>query len=214
MKNINTIIWDWKGTLLKDIDICMDSINSLLQKRNHNPISKDIYKEIFTLPVKDYYIKAVFDFNKESFNKVAIEFIELYHEKLKDSDIFKEVISVLEYFYKNNYQQLLVSAMEHSSLVHSVKQKGIYKYFNYVSGINDHYAVSKIDNASKLLKKSGINSYQACLIGDTIHDYEVAQEIGCKCLLVSNGHQSIKRLKTLDCDVIEKLSYVTKIINE
>ncbi len=32
------------------------------------------------------------------------------------------------------------------------------------------------------------------LIGDTIHDHEVSVEIGCECILVADGHQSIERL--------------------
>ncbi|MCK4288095.1 MAG: HAD hydrolase-like protein, partial [Bacteroidales bacterium] len=62
---IKTIIWDWNGTLLNDIDICINSINILLEHRNIENLTKEIYKEIFTFPVKDYYSKAGFDFTKE-----------------------------------------------------------------------------------------------------------------------------------------------------
>ena len=33
------------------------------------------------------------------------------------------------------------------------------------------------------------------LIGDPIHDFEVANEIGIDCMLVANGHQSKSRLE-------------------
>jgi len=32
------------------------------------------------------------------------------------------------------------------------------------------------------------------LIGDTIHDFEVATELGVKCILIADGHQSLERL--------------------
>jgi phosphoglycolate phosphatase len=205
MKGVNTIIWDWNGTLLNDVDICIDVINELLVSRNHMPLNRDRYREIFTFPVRDYYTKAGFDFSNEPFDKIAIEFIELYHKKLVKADIFQEVIAVLEAFKRNNFRQFLVSAMEHDSLVKSVKDKGIYDFFDNISGIHNHFAESKVDMAKKFVKELTIHKYQCCLIGDTIHDYEVANELGIRCLQVANGHQSFERLNTTGCRVVTDL---------
>jgi len=65
---VETIIWDWNGTLLNDVDICVESINILLSERGHKPLSKSLYREIFTFPVKAYYELAGFDFTNESFD--------------------------------------------------------------------------------------------------------------------------------------------------
>ncbi len=40
---------------------------------------------------------------------------------------------------------------------------------------------------------------QVLLIGDTTHDFEVAQSLGCDCLLVARGHQCEGKLA--DCGV-------------
>ncbi|MCK4638272.1 MAG: HAD family hydrolase [Bacteroidales bacterium] len=207
---IKTIIWDWNGTLLNDIDICINSINILLEHRNIENLTKEIYKEIFTFPVKDYYSKAGFDFTKEDFDIPATEFINIYNRRIIDADLFQGVTSVLEHFKNRNYQQLIISAMEQDSLVKSIFDKGIGNYFTHISGINNHYAVSKVENAKNLIKKVNINPQQVCMIGDTIHDYEVAGEIGCNCIIVANGHQSYKRLKPLNCTVVNKLTDVIK----
>ncbi len=205
MKGVNTIIWDWNGTLLNDVDICIDVINELLVSRNHMPLNRDRYREIFTFPVRDYYTKAGFDFSNEPFDKIAIEFIKFYHEKLNKASIFPEVIHVLRSFKENGYRQYMLSAMEHESLVWSVKEQGIYDYFHGISGIHDHFAESKLDMAKKFVKEIIINKDQCCLIGDTIHDYEVANELGIRCLQVANGHQSFERLNTTGCRVVTDL---------
>ncbi|MBE9480939.1 MAG: HAD family hydrolase [Bacteroidetes bacterium] len=207
---IKTIIWDWNGTLLNDIDICINSINILLEHRNIENLTKEIYKEIFTFPVKDYYSKAGFDFTKEDFDIPATEFINIYNRRIIDADLFQEVTSVLEHFKNRNYQQLIISAMEQDSLVKSIFDKGIGNYFTHISGVNNHYAVSKVENAKNLIKQVNINPQQVCMIGDTIHDYEVAGEIGCNCIIVANGHQSYKRLEPLNCTVVNKLTDVIK----
>jgi len=206
MNGINTIIWDWNGTLLDDVSICVESINVLLSQRNHPLLSQNKYREIFTFPVKDYYLKAGFDFSTEPFDKIAMEFIELYHQKLQKAVIFPEVVSVLKTFEQNNIRQIMISAMEHKSLIKSVKEKAIFDYFSIISGIDNHYAASKTNNAKRIVSELNLDLSKTCLIGDTLHDYEVANELGVCCLLIANGHQTYKRLKKSGCVVVNNIN--------
>ena len=205
MQDVDTIIWDWNGTLLNDVDICIDVINDLLMSRNHPQLTKKRYHDIFTFPVKDYYFKAGFDFSKEPFDKIAIEFMDGYFEKLKKANLFQDVVNVLKAFKEMGFRQYMLSAMEHESLLSSVKEKGILDYFRGISGIQDHFANSKIDMAKNFMLEFAINKTRCCLIGDTIHDHEVANELGVRCLLVAGGHQSYKRLAVSGCEVVKDL---------
>jgi phosphoglycolate phosphatase len=210
---INTIIWDWNGTLLNDTDICIDSMNYLLHQRNQPVLSRKLYREIFNFPVRDYYVRAGFNFNLESFDAVAIEFMDLYFARLHKANIFQQAHEVLTTLKKRKFIQVLISAMEHSSLINSVKEKGLIRYFDHISGIKDHFADGKIENARKIVKDLKLDLSKTLLIGDTIHDYEVANELGVLCLLVANGHQSFERLEKLNCNVIANLSMVIDFIN-
>ena len=44
------------------------------------------------------------------------------------------------------------------------------------------------------------------MIGDTNHDFEVARELGIRCILVADGHQSEERLKETGAEVVSSLS--------
>lgn len=211
MNNTNTIIWDWNGTLLDDVDICIESINELLDSRCHKTLDKKEYRQIFTFPVREYYVKAGFDFSDEPFDKVAIEFIDLYHHKLGNASLFSEAVEVLDFFKQKKYKQIMVSAMEHQSLLKSVKRLGIEGYFEKVNGIEDHFAASKITLARKILNETIQNGSKITLIGDTLHDAEVARDLGIRCLLVANGHQSYDRLKESSCQVVHDLKEIIEI---
>lgn len=213
MQGVDTIIWDWNGTLLNDVDICIDVINKLLLERNHQPLNKNRYHEIFTFPVKDYYTEAGFDFSTEPFDKIAIEFMDGYFENLNRANLFRDVVPVLESFKKMGFCQYMLSAMEHESLLSSVKEKGIFDFFGEISGIQDHFATSKIDMAKNFMKKLAIENNRCCLIGDSIHDFEVASELGIGCLLVANGHQSYNRLTTTGCQVVTCLKETLQYFN-
>ena len=191
---IKAIIWDWNGTLLNDVNICIDCINVLLQKRNLNMIDRKKYVDIFTFPVKDYYEQAGFDFSKEDFEVPAMEFIKLYHESLPLANLHPCANDVLKYFKSLGLNQFVLSAMEHTSLLKSLKDNGIYNYFEHINGIDNHYAHSKLDIGKDLLQKIGLAPEEILMIGDTLHDKDVAEGLGINFVLVAKGHQSKERL--------------------
>lgn len=209
---INTIIWDWNGTLLNDTDICLESMNIMLKKRNIPILTKQRYKEIFTFPVRDYYADAGFKFHMESFDTVALEFMDLYFSRLDQAGIFYEARQILSFLKQERIKLVLISAMEHLSLISSVKEKGLFCYFDHISGIQDHFAAGKIENAKHIVSELKLDLNRTLLVGDTIHDFEVAKELGVQCLLVSNGHQSAERLENLGCEVAGNLSMIPGII--
>ena len=93
-------------------------------------------------------------------------------------------------------------------LVKSLSNFGIDSYFENVSGISDHYAHSKVDVGKKLISEIGCSTDDIIMIGDTIHDYEVAQNLEIDCLLISSGHQSHERLEARTSNIISELSEI------
>ncbi|MDA3928244.1 MAG: HAD hydrolase-like protein [Prolixibacteraceae bacterium] len=205
MKGINTIIWDWNGTLLNDTDICIDTINILLQERNLPQISRDKYLEVFGFPVIDYYKRIGFDFNKEPFEIPAHQYIETYTSKLKESALHENSEKVLQFFQRKRFKQVILSASEQQKLNDSVQLFGIEKYFEATAGLDNHFASSKTEIGKMLLQSILVNPSEACLIGDTTHDYSVAKELACSCILIANGHQAKEKLEKTGALVLNRL---------
>ena len=54
------ILWDWNGTLLDDVALCVDALNRLLARYGYpQRYDRDQYRAIFGFPVQDYYARAV-----------------------------------------------------------------------------------------------------------------------------------------------------------
>ena len=206
------IIWDWNGTLLNDTDICIFCMNILLSRRKIPTLSKEKYRRIFTFPVRDYYEKAGFNFSIEAFEVPATEFIEHYHQNLRKAGLFPEVYRILQDFQSKGYYQSILSAMQHDSLISSLTDTGIIKYFDAISGINNHYAHSKLDIGKELLEKMRFRNAEVLLIGDSIHDLEVSTELGIDCLLIANGHQSKERLLNKTSVVLDELKEISEFL--
>ena len=207
-EHTKTILWDWNGTLLNDVDICVDIINGLLRQRGHEVLSKARYRQIFTFPVKAYYEAAGFRFDIDPFESVAVEFMDTYRQKLSSAQLFPEVIERLKYFKAKGVRQYVVSAMEHDFLMDTLKDKNIRQFFDGVSGIHNDLAHGKLNMALRFVKEKSIDVGQAVFIGDTLHDHEVATALGTPCLLIASGHQSYERLNINGNDVVHSLNEI------
>jgi phosphoglycolate phosphatase len=201
----SAIIWDWNGTLLNDLSFCVETINILLKKRNLPLLSEEKYKEVFSFPVKDYYEKAGFDFSKEDFAIPAREFIDLYNAGVNGCQLHPPVFEVLGFFRAKQTRQFILSAMKQDMLEETVSHHNISGYFEKIAGLSDHYAVSKIEAGKQLLSESGLDGKTTLIIGDTLHDFEVAGELGTGCILIADGHQSKKRLLSPGVTVLDSI---------
>jgi len=206
------IIWDWNGTLLNDVEVCVDCMNQMLRKRGMKLLTVEEYKNIFTFPVQDYYKTVGYDFDKESFENLSIEYIDLYKKYSENSPLYHDVVDALQFFKDKNYRQIIVSASEQKALEDQVKQRKIYDYFDAIIGLNNIHAKSKVDNAIAYLQNSSIEFEQISLIGDTYHDYEVAEAINCDCILVNNGHQFLNNIsENNDLKIVESIHSVAEV---
>lgn len=211
-KKYDHIIWDWNGTLLNDVDIVIEAMNTLLKKRGLPLLDADRYKEIFTFPVKDYYYKLGFDFYKEPFEVLASEFIYEFSSEKYNFNLFDGVEQVLFDLDTVGYRQYILSATRQPELETAVETAGISKYFRKLVGLDNHYAVSKIDAGIVLFEQLKLEPGKVLLIGDTLHDLEVSKALGCDCLLISRGHQSFSRISeskaTILNDILEVPNYL------
>jgi phosphoglycolate phosphatase len=211
MHDYSYILWDFNGTLLNDVQAAIASENVLLARRNMPLIqSVDGYRETFCFPVIEYYKKLGHDFEKESYDALAHEWVEQYLAFAKDAPLNEGVLEALVFFRAGGKKQLIVSATERTMLIGQLSMLGILGYFDDVLGLGDIYGGSKAEIALEWAKSA--RPERALLIGDTQHDFEVAQTIGADCVLIACGHQDRKRLELCGVPVVDGIEEVLSVL--
>lgn len=194
LKDHDHIIWDWNGTLLDDLEICVGTINQVLTEWDLPPLTKETYKDVFGFPVKDYYTKIGFDWSKHDWEKVAARFIDIYKAEAKKSSLFSGADVFLKELKSSNKRLSILSASHEHILHDQLKDHQIHHLFDGIYGLNNHYATSKAERGRELIRDSKIPPERTLLIGDTDHDMDVAKELGIDVLIIADGHQSFERL--------------------
>lgn len=212
MPRYDCIIWDWNGTLLDDTWLCLDVMNPILEARGLELVTMARYRSIFDFPVEKYYQRLGFNEQTDPFLEVSHEFIDNYNARRHECRLFEGVEEMLSNLRTNGQRMALLSAYKHDTLLSIIKHFGLGEHFEQLSGNSDIYARGKAERAGQLLEGLGVNSTNALFIGDTLHDYEVAQQIGARCLLVSHGYHSAERLEATGAPLVHTIEEIYNFI--
>lgn len=188
------VFFDFNGTIINDVDLCFDLLNRMLKEKGKSTISLDEYKNIFMFPIIEYYKKAGFEFPKDDFSLLAKEFVKGYTANSNNCSLMHGVEDIFKYLKNKGYTLVCLSASEVNMLNKQLKFYKLDTYFEAILGIDDFHAGSKVDIAKNFLNSNHIDHDKAYMIGDTLHDLEVSEEMGINCILYANGHQSYERL--------------------
>ena len=201
------IIWDWNGTLLDDTQAGVNAINAMLAARGLPQIDIPSYREVFGFPVINFYRTIGFRLEQENWDTMAREFHDLF---LADTSIrlHTDALHALHSLRQAGLGQSVLSASEQSILSAMLDTFGIAHFFDGICGVDNLYGHSKLELGRALLKRLGLTPDTVLMIGDSLHDQEVATALGTRCLLVAQGHQSYARLAQSGAPVLASLADV------
>lgn len=206
---MRAVIWDFNGTILDDVQIGLETANILLGRYGKPPIaSVEEYRKVFGFPVIDYYARIGLE--RENFSTYAVEWFEAYRALEPRATLYDGVTDLLAYFHKRGCAQYLLSATESAMLEKQIRRLGIESCFDAVIGQDNIHAHGKIGAAKEFAARVGLQD--ALMIGDSVHDAQVAEAIGAKCALLAWGHQDAERLVSTGHPVFECAQDIQKAI--
>lgn len=182
------------GTLINDLDICVDVINRILKKHDKEEISMQRYLDIFGFPVSEYYKNIGFDLVSPNMQELSDLFIGTYLKESSSFTLHEGVKDVLVKLQSKNIDQYILTAAHTDMANQLLGSYGISDLFKDIAGLDNHHAAGKIERGIELMKKNNIDPSKTVMFGDTIHDMEVAEKLGIDCILIGIGHQAEHRL--------------------
>jgi phosphoglycolate phosphatase len=208
MNKYKHIIWDFNGTLMDDAPLCIRVMNDMLAERGLEMMTPEKYARIFDFPVQDYYIRAGWDPAVFPFEPLSNEFMAGYHAAKLSCQLRDEAREVLAANHQKGLPQSVISAAQQSMVQELVAHYQIGHYFVSVRGLDNHHAAGKTDIGVAWVQELGIDPGTILMVGDTVHDHEVAEAMGVNCVLVYSGHHAKDRLMATGVPVVDRLDQI------
>ncbi len=183
----------------------------MLVDRNLSILTVEQYRDTFGFPIWDFYRKIGFELKNEDWDAMAVEFHDLFLAD-KSISLHSGTKSILRTFQERGFKQSVLSASKQSILDDMINDYGLNGFFKWVRGINNLYGDSKMTMGRELIEEMEISPESIVIIGDSLHDHEVAEDLNINCLLVACGHQSYARLVETGVKVLHSLDEVVGVL--
>ena len=193
------ILWDWNGTLLDDTEAALATLNEMIVERGGQPIGMEFYRDHFAFPVRPFYDKiGIVAHDEDEWNGIAREYHEVYGRQPKRLNPL--AVTALEMAKEAGCRQAIVSALRQDLLEADMARNGVTEFFERICGSDNLDGASKLNRARVLLRTLSDtvpNGTHFVLIGDALHDKEVADALGIDCILCAQGSHAAWRLSAV-----------------
>jgi phosphoglycolate phosphatase len=184
------IIWDWNGTVINDVKLCVRILNEALTYEKLPSITISNYRKNFSFPVNLFYKSLGLPSSGFNYKALNTFFISRYKSDFLECNLHTGVQSILAVINNFGVNQSILSAGKDSDIKEFVNYHDLNKYFSFISGVRNIRAAGKKEIAKTHLDKIALEPNKILLVGDTVHDFEIADYLGIDCILFSNGHNS------------------------
>ena len=191
------LIFDWSGTLSDDFNSVYDSVMTVMDSLVGKRISKEEFKEKFTLPYMNFfwdnYNKNI---KKEDCDKI---FTKSINEASKPKP-YTGVVKTLKILHLKPFKckMIIVSSHKTPNLLQEAEEYGVKQYFQEING--DVY--DKTLAIEKIIIRNKFKVSETCFIGDMTHDIDAGRAAKVKTIAVDWGYQSRDVLKKHNPDYI------------
>ena len=206
------IIWDFNGTLLNDTQLSLDVDNNVFEKLGIPCITLDDYRNNMTMPVRDFYPTVGVDYSVHSYETIARLWLDEFNQKAVGVGLVSGALDAIRFFYNQGRSQSVLSASYEPSLRKQCEALGLTPYMTDISGLEDESASKKTEIGRRQLRELGLEGRDVVLIGDMLTDAHLAEDLGADCILVSWGHNDLKRLLSSGLPVARDFGELEEIL--
>lgn len=202
MKGINTLIFDFDGTLADTTEGILQTTRATFARMGLPIPGDDDIRMGIGLPLKgSLHTAGIPDDRLDEGDAI---YHELFYEIApKHITIYPGVRESLEAFAAKGLRMGIATSRTEHSLVLLLEQHGIRQYFEVLGNVQ---CVSRPKPAPDLvrwvLERFGAEPQEAMVIGDTTYDILMGSSAGCRTCAVSYGNHPVELLRSASPDLI------------
>ncbi|MEV0375381.1 HAD family hydrolase [Streptomyces sp. NPDC050636] len=207
------IVWDWNGTLFHDIDAVIGATNSAFAEIGLEPITLELYRELYCVPVPRFYERLMGRLPTEAEWLVMDEtFHRHYTEHRVGCGLAEGVDLLLERWQAAGRSQSILSMYGHDDLIPLVRGFGIESRFVRVDGRIGPSGGSKSEHMVRHLEAlERVDPGRTVVIGDAVDDAIAARDAGAYAVLYTGGSHSRGSLEGAGVPVVDSLAEAVEV---
>jgi phosphoglycolate phosphatase len=190
------IIFDWDGTLVDSIDWIVHCLKKSAQDHGCAIPEEQAAKDIIGLSIQNAMQKLFPGIDKKMQEQLVASYSqEFFSKQITEDDLFTGINKMLLKFKQKGYLMAVATGKNTSSLQRAMQGTELNDYFSITRCADQTSSKPHPDMLDEIIKETGVSKQRAVMVGDSVHDMQMAQNAGIACIAVSCGANSLAQLQ-------------------
>jgi len=192
MKNrFDLIIFDWDGTLINSIDWIVGCIQRAAVRCNFATPDYEATKGVIGLSIERAMQTLIPEVDENTLNQLVANYADEYFSKsISKDDFFPGVFDMLVHLQQANYQLAVATGKTREGLAQALKDTGTAEFFAVTRCADETQSKPHPRMLHEILAATGVAPERALMVGDSIHDLQMALNAQIASIGVSCGAHS------------------------
>lgn len=202
MKAIDTIIFDYDGTLADTAPLIVYVTKETLKRFGIFNVSEDLVRSNIGLPLIDC-LRIDGNLNSSQAEEAMVLYRNIFAGSLDSTVYFPGVPETLAFLHSKGIRMGIATSRSTGSLYAMLDSKDLRHYFTAIVTVDDGLAAKPApDMALEVLKRLGSDATSALMVGDTSFDLKMGRCAGCFTCGVTYGNHPRARLLEAQADYL------------
>ncbi len=198
MKQINTILFDFDGTICDSLKVGFDIANRLSSKYNFKRVDMNELHLFRNMTSEEVIRSLGISYFKLPF--IASNFRKLLNAEIKNLTPFEHIIEEIIFLHEKGYRIGILSSNSKENVQQFLANNNIYNCFSFLQTGTSLFG--KAASIRKVLKKQKLEKHEVLLVGDETRDIAAAQNCGIKVMAVTWGFHTREILEKYEPDYL------------
>ena len=197
---IKLVVWDWNGTIIDDVGITVQAVNSgVLPLLNLPEMTVSEYQDVFEVPIINNYLNlgvSEAEFHEKS-EAISQAFHSHYEPLAARAHTRRNIRSALLRLQQTGVQSIILSNHTLEGIYLQLARLELEKFFVTVLANDDIEQVhhtGKQHRVENYLSQYYFQPDEVAIVGDTAEEISIGKKLGLHTIAVTGGFSSRARL--------------------
>ena len=192
------IIFDWDGTLSDSVGLITDLMIQSFLLHNVSPPSRMEVADILGIKLSEAFKILLKEKDQNVSELILNSYIDLYNENLNKVKLFDGVELGIKELHRYGYKIAIATGGGRNYLDSCLAQTSIKDFINVTKTSDDCFSKPHPQMCNEILNELIIEPEKSIVIGDSIHDLQMAKNAGISSLAVTYGAHKQDSLSIYD----------------
>ena len=199
-KRFDLIVFDWDGTILDSTGAIVRSIQAACRDLSLPEPVDSVARQVIGLGLADALRIAVPDLPEESIPEIIARYRYHYLSCDQDLCLFDGVPSLMSELQTAGYSLAVATGKSRRGLERAFEHSGLGRFFHASRCADECFSKPHPQMLTELIEELEMEPERTVMIGDTVHDLQMARNAGVSALAVSYGAHPKEALLSLEPD--------------